>query len=323
MANKEKPLPKPIMNLTLPTKYRRRPYRILYWREASWSFLDQHYQQFFDLEMGTHISHAHLLNPNFLSTPQQLLSSNTNNNNNNPSNWWKSKSEFAINVASDCDVSSHRRLYVNHLMSYLGPERLHLYGRCGNRKLPRDEEGIQIISRYKFFFAFENTIQSGYTTEKLFSILALGIVPVYYGSLDVPNITITPSYIHVKNFKTPKKLAEYLVYLDQHPDEYNKYHQWRNGQHFDPDYLQLVANQVPTTVEMTALRKTYPRESDVILTRRAICCRLCDENFLMKGVQLRSMGKYPLVDAPWSEERIREIFFGGDFEIPKSAKIID
>ncbi len=34
-------------------------------------------------------------------------------------------------------------------------------------------------NRYLFYFAFENTIEPGYVTEKVFDALNAGVVPVY------------------------------------------------------------------------------------------------------------------------------------------------
>ena len=35
------------------------------------------------------------------------------------------------------------------------------------------------------------------------------------------------SYIDVRDFKSPKHLAEYLLYLDKHNDEYMSYFKWK------------------------------------------------------------------------------------------------
>jgi hypothetical protein len=40
------------------------------------------------------------------------------------------------------------------------------------------------------------------------------------------------SYIHVEDFNSPKELAEYLDHLIQHPDEYNKYFEWKGTGEF-------------------------------------------------------------------------------------------
>jgi hypothetical protein len=40
---------------------------------------------------------------------------------------------------------------------------------------------MQVLGRYQFNFAFENSIEDGYVTEKVFDALVSGTVPVYLG----------------------------------------------------------------------------------------------------------------------------------------------
>ena len=49
-----------------------------------------------------------------------------------------------------------------------------------------------------------------------------GKSPRDYAKLLPPN-----SYINVEDFESPKKLAEYLIFLDKNATEYNKYHKWK------------------------------------------------------------------------------------------------
>ena len=47
--------------------------------------------------------------------------------------------------------------------------------------------------------------------------------------LDVPSLQVSPphSFIHSADFSSPLALAEYLKYLDSHPQEYLEYLAWK------------------------------------------------------------------------------------------------
>lgn len=132
------------------------------------------------------------------------------------------------------------------------------------------------------------------------------ILPVYYGSPRTPNITITPSFIKVSDFSHPKKLADYLIYLNTNPDKYYEYHQWRTDPKlFHPDFLDAMAMKSPGPFEMLPIRNRgnnfYPRS--------ASCCRLCDEKF----VQWAKDNRRDFVTTRMSKSQIERTFFQGDF----------
>ena len=159
------------------------------------------------------------------------------------------------------------------------------------------------------FLAFENTIQSGYTTyvaklkkkiyseketniiysEKLFIALLLPVIPVYYGDPRAPNVTSSPSYIRASDFASPKALSEYLLYLDANPAEYEKYHTWRkNPNSILREYLD-EAQFVPGPREIQA--HSLRHDNLVwLIDRTASCCRLCNEQFLRARMAERTRG---------------------------------
>lgn len=47
------------------------------------------------------------------------------------------------------------------------------------------------------------------------------------GGADYKALAIPGSYINAMDFSSLKKLAEYLMFLDQNDDEYNKYFEWK------------------------------------------------------------------------------------------------
>ena len=123
-----------------------------------------------------------------------------------------------------------RTAYIAELMKHVD---VHAYGPClQNRKL-QDDRGAEtkrdVISRYKFTIAFENSIGRDYVTEKLFDGLIAGSVPLYFGADNVEEfLPGDRCIINAADFRDPRELAEYLRHLDTHEDEYQQYMAWRN-----------------------------------------------------------------------------------------------
>ncbi len=98
---------------------------------------------------------------------------------------------------------------------------------------------------YKFYLAFENSICEEYITEKFERTLAMPVVPIALGGGPYERYYPNGSYIDVFDFKTPKDLADYLMYLDKNKvknygclmnnkwimyfiqEEYQKFFEWK------------------------------------------------------------------------------------------------
>ena len=64
---------------------------------------------------------------------------------------------------------------------------------------------------YRFCFAFENTDEIGYVSEKFFHALASGCVPVYMGASDIDLYLPAPNaVIHANDFSDAAALGRYL-----------------------------------------------------------------------------------------------------------------
>jgi alpha-1,3-fucosyltransferase len=86
----------------------------------------------------------------------------------------------------------------------------------------------EFLSRYyKFYLAFENSICDDYITEKFFGILRYNIVPIVYGGGKYDAYIPKSGYINALDYKTPKDLADYMLYLDRDPKAYNAYFKWK------------------------------------------------------------------------------------------------
>ena len=51
----------------------------------------------------------------------------------------------------------------------------------------KDSDFLHILAKYKFVLAIENAVCPDYITEKLWKVLQVGAVPVYYGA---PNVQV-------------------------------------------------------------------------------------------------------------------------------------
>ena len=61
-------------------------------------------------------------------------------------------------------------------------------------------------------------------TEKFFKPLRVGTLPVAFGAPLQHYESMAPenSFLHVRNFSSVKHLADYMIYLDQNDDIYNR-----------------------------------------------------------------------------------------------------
>jgi len=114
-----------------------------------------------------------------------------------------------------------------------------------------------VISKFKFYFAFENVKIVDYVTEKIFSTLDTNTIPVYRGAPNVEDFVPEHSYINVDNFASPKELADYLYKLSNDTEAYNEYFAWRNKP-LSKGYLDKWAKRTDTmfcrTCELLARR---------------------------------------------------------------------
>jgi len=129
------------------------------------------------------------------------------------------------------------------------------YGQCFNNTLLENpwssSNGPGVLTKYKFYLAFENSIHCrDYLSEKFWrNSLGQGLVPVVYGTLkeDVEAVAPPNSYIHVDDFDSPKALVNYLDYLAENQTAYEEYHQWRLTEPTNLDEYQPLS----TDAEMT------------------------------------------------------------------------
>lgn len=123
--------------------------------------------------------------------------------------------------------SSDRMIYYKQLKRYI---EIDTYGKLFRRHIKGHV--CEVISSYKFYLAFENTITKDYITEKLYrNAFICGAIPICLGTTrenyvekGVPN----SSFIHVNDFPNASELAKYLKVVASNETLYNSYFEWRN-----------------------------------------------------------------------------------------------
>ncbi|KAJ8037937.1 Glycoprotein 3-alpha-L-fucosyltransferase A [Holothuria leucospilota] len=139
-------------------------------------------------------------------------------------------------VSSDCSVPKWPRdKFVSILKSYVDVE---IFG-CGNC----EEECKEKLRGFKFILALEHTPCHGYITDVFWSALTFyHSVPIVWGAQpdDYKMVAPPDSYIDVREFKSIESLASRIKVLDKNPDEYRKFHEWR--QHGQAELLMTSDN---------------------------------------------------------------------------------
>ncbi|XP_048389096.2 alpha-(1,3)-fucosyltransferase 4-like [Stegostoma tigrinum] len=135
------------------------------------------------------------------------------------------KSKLVVWVISNWNEDHARVKYYHKLSQYV---HIDVYGKY--HQSLQNNSVIQTVSSYKFYLAFENSQHVDYITEKLWrNALMSSTVPIVLGPSRANYEQYIPpgSFIHVNDFTTPKKLAEYMLFLDKNRSRYQKYFDWK------------------------------------------------------------------------------------------------
>ena len=109
---------------------------------------------------------------------------------------------------------------------------LDVFGACVNWYLPGGwEELPEQLTKYKFYFSFENSYHCrDYLTEKVWwNALRAGVVPVIWGPMrnDIEAVLPPGSFVFVEDFEGIDDLVQYLKKLAKNDFEYAKFFEWR------------------------------------------------------------------------------------------------
>lgn len=71
------------------------------------------------------------------------------------------------------------------------------------------------LKNYKFAFCFENSIFSGYVTEKIFDVMFAGVIPVYCGAPDIKSYVDAGCFVDIRDYKNFDDLYKFLISIDE------------------------------------------------------------------------------------------------------------
>ncbi|XP_066286602.1 alpha-(1,3)-fucosyltransferase 7-like [Branchiostoma lanceolatum] len=153
----------------------------------------------------------------------------------------KQNDKLVIWYVSNCYKHLSRFAYATELMEYI---QVDVFGGCGKDYCGLGGKGRNCFSdhlrQYKFYLAFENFKCIEYITEKFWvNALKHDAVPIVLGAprSDYERFVPSNSFIHVEDFKSPRALANYLMYLSKNEDKYMQYFAWKtNPPKSLPDY---------------------------------------------------------------------------------------
>jgi alpha-1,4-fucosyltransferase len=132
-------------------------------------------------------------------------------------------------LANNCVSQNNREQLVQSLMEWI---RVYSFSQClHNADLPPGlvdmSNKTDIMKEYLFHLTLENQQQDDYITEKVWSALAAGTLPVYWGAPNIKDHVPPHSIIVVDDFATVEDLTKYLPQLAKDRTLYQSYHNWR------------------------------------------------------------------------------------------------
>lgn len=106
------------------------------------------------------------------------------------------------------------------------------------------------LQRYRFHVSFENRISPGWTTEKFTDAFEAKTVPIYWGDEHALQWFNPKSFINVRKFRNFSECCDYIVHLENSPQEYARYLQ-------EPPFLN---NKLPEIYSQERLLEFLVRE---------------------------------------------------------------
>ncbi len=83
----------------------------------------------------------------------------------------------------------------------------------------KQPDKYNVIRKYRYYIAFENTVAPGYITEKIFDALKSHVVPIYYGAKNISEFIPLKSFVDASKFKNNESLIKFIKNVNK--IEYN------------------------------------------------------------------------------------------------------
>ncbi len=136
-----------------------------------------------------------------------------------------------VYINSNCGAKNGRNGIVKDVMD-IGDIEVHSYGTCLRNKDGggRNTNKMDIMSKYRFCIAMENSNEIDYVSEKLWQALQAGCLPVYYGAPNIAEflpVPINKIIINYADFGSPKALSDELVRINNDVKLYEEFMEWK------------------------------------------------------------------------------------------------
>ena len=223
----------------------------------------------------------------------------------------KTQQPFIFWFVSHCHTPSRRESYVRELLQHVDVD---VYGACsslypGHAKSDpcskpaisdTNKCNIDLYNSYKFYLAFENSQCNDYISEKYWKIysperlFAAHVVPVVRGAHDTQYKRLTSTsrhssplaYINADAFKTPRHLAEFLIYLNGNETAYAAYLTWK------VDVADDIAEHVESSESKSNTRTAYETPRSDLSPFCDVCAKLHNETYLSEQRASVSVSKW-------------------------------
>ena len=114
----------------------------------------------------------------------------------------------------------HRNEFCRELSDY---KKVDCGGGCLNNVGGKVENKLEFQKKYKFCIAYENSLQPGYTTEKILQGYESNCIPIYYGSETIKDDFNPETFINAHDFENSKDLINYIKKVDTDESIYNSF----------------------------------------------------------------------------------------------------
>jgi hypothetical protein len=121
---------------------------------------------------------------------------------------------------------------------------------------------LQVVSRYKFYLAVENSNCLDYVTEKLFNALLAGVVPIVNGPRQMyePFLPLPDAALFLDEYPHPADLAARLNYLHHNDTAYAEMLRYKPGLGYHPP---------------AELSEAFATRNRVAMARYGVVCQMC------------------------------------------------
>lgn len=161
------------------------------------------------------------------------------------------KKKFCNWVCSNSCADPRRDEYFNRLCSY---KKVDSGGRYLNNIGTPVANKVDFQSDYKFSLAFENSSNSGYTTEKIIQAFAAKTIPIYWGNPNIAREFNTKAFINCHDYESFDDVIAKVKEIDENEELFLQYlkepicnsSQYRNNSLEElENYLVYIISQGP------------------------------------------------------------------------------